>query len=299
MAVKSATPKPNFSAIIPVTKMHGRLREVEQILRSNDFPDLEVVIVHDKQDDYTGKELLGLVQKYEQKNVTFIEGEFKSPGLARNRGFELATGRWIFFWDADDEPIVSKFIEMTNEADKYGKKIAIGQFCMRTELGKQPHIVFQPQLNDVVFQTGLWRMAFRRERISDIKFKNYRMGEDQFFLAETNLKMDEIYFSPDVVYKYNIESLGQLTRDKISKKAISETFESTCNAIKSLPKSDSLIFRKQVIPQLISVIKYTNLKTSIHDVKVLRSLYSRTMYMTRREILKNLVEYVVFKIKFK
>lgn len=299
MAVKSATPKPNFSAIIPVTRMHGRLRELEQILRSNDFPDLEVVIVHDKQDDYTGKELLDLVQKYEQKNVTFVEGEFNSPGLARNRGFELATGRWIFFWDADDEPIISKFIEMTNEADRCGKKIAIGQFSMRIELGKKPQIVFQPQLNDVVFQTGLWRMAFRRERISDIKFKNYRMGEDQFFLAETNLKMDEIYFSPDVVYTYNNESLGQLTRDMTSKKTISETFESTCNAIKSLPKSDSWIFRKQVIPQLISVIKYANIETSIRDVKVLRSLYIGRIYMTRREILRNLVEYFMFKIKFR
>lgn len=299
MAAKFSTQKPHYSAIIPVSRMQGRLKEVEQILSSIDFPDLEVVIVHDRQDEYTGLELFTLVQKYKHKNITLIEGEFGSPGLARNKGLELATGRWIFFWDSDDEPNVSKFIEMVSEADNYGKKIAIGQFRMRIEAGKPRNKIFQPQINQVVLQNGLWRMAFRRDRISNMRFKNYRMGEDQFFLAETNFKKDEIYFFADIVYIYNNESLGQLTRDATTKKNISETFESTCNEIKSRPRSESWIFRKQVIPQIVSVIKHNSLKTSIGGVQVLRSLYREKIYMTRRELLRNLFEYVKFKVNMK
>jgi hypothetical protein len=56
-----------FAAIVPVTRMSGRLEVMHSWLRKIDSNIIEVILVHDNQDASTGKELNEIIQ-----NLTFI-----------------------------------------------------------------------------------------------------------------------------------------------------------------------------------------------------------------------------------
>jgi hypothetical protein len=66
---------------------------------------------------------------------------------------------------------------------------------------------------------GIWRFAFKKELIKGRRFPDYRMGEDQVFLAKILLSEQNYLRYEEIVYGYSCNNPGQLTKDR---KAVSD-----------------------------------------------------------------------------
>jgi glycosyltransferase involved in cell wall biosynthesis len=210
--------KPLITVIVPISKMHGKLRALEEWLQLIDSTAFQVILIHDVQDCETGPELEEILARTKNAKPQLISGHFGSPGAARNEGFQYAKGKWTAFWDSDDQPDCLEFQKMVEEADRQKCKIAIGGFSKtndRTGFKESTNI---PSLDfegsNLAFEPGIWRWAFLTNNISSIRFTHLRMGEDQVFLSQLDFLESEVYLHKNTVYSYSLNRSGQLTSDK-------------------------------------------------------------------------------------
>jgi cellulose synthase/poly-beta-1,6-N-acetylglucosamine synthase-like glycosyltransferase len=207
-----------LSVVVPIAKMSGRLENLKSWLEPALRLRIQVVLVHDMQDDLTSVELHDLVSKYPFDNLVLLEKTLNSPGLARNYGRTVTQGDWVTFWDSDDLPTPHRYLEMIEEAEITQKQIAIGGYQTQNVGNKVIGSTHFPtsDVNSIFRHPGMWRMAFKSELIEGSKFSEYKMAEDQLFLAELNLESKQVFFSNKLVYTYFLGSGTQLTNNKFA-----------------------------------------------------------------------------------
>ena len=93
--------KPFFSIVIPTFNRSKIIsRSVDSVLRQT-FSDYEIIIIDNGSNDNTD-ELIR--KKYKDAKIKYFYQEGSgSPANPRNKGIDLAKGRWICFLDSDDE----------------------------------------------------------------------------------------------------------------------------------------------------------------------------------------------------
>jgi|688.fasta_scaffold316228_2 hypothetical protein len=202
-----------LTAIIPIGINHRKHNLISAWQNTaNEFSqELKIVIIED----------LGSLKNAETQvkplfldldNSETLVGNFNSPGVSRNIGLSCVNSRWVSFWDADDIPEVSNFIEMVKTANMTSYQIAIGQF---TKFSNPNKIDFLPKkennLINVVKEPGIWRMSFRVDLLADIKFENLSMAEDQLFLLDQVFYKKNIFYFQKKVYNYQTQNNLQLT----------------------------------------------------------------------------------------
>lgn len=89
-----------FSIIIPAYNAEAFLDRCLESIRSQSFPDYQVLIVDDGSRDGTLRIAVDSADRDSRFHLTQIS--HGGPGAARNRGLELARGEYILYMDADD-----------------------------------------------------------------------------------------------------------------------------------------------------------------------------------------------------
>ena len=205
--------KPLLSIVVPVNQMSGYLDNLRiWMSKIGKFP-WEVLIVHDLGDFETRNELLSIIGECENPRIKFIEDSFGTPGLARNAGLKLATGDWITFWDSDDVPqvdVVNRVLQFTN----LGNRIIVASFTKVNEISgiEERFSVGKNSCFDIAVNPGLWRFVFKRNMISNIKFNELKMAEDQIFIAQVFNDNPEYIILDECTYHYFTGSSRHLTR---------------------------------------------------------------------------------------
>ena len=212
-----------LTAVVPITRMYGRLSTLNKWVNEALACGIEVVLSHDYQDPETEEELIAITKQFDNPLLKLVSKKVNSPGLARNVGLEQATGDWITFWDCDDIPSPGLYIRMIEIAESKGFDIAIGDFVTSDEQGEvvSQHLT-ENSLERTINTPGIWRYAFKKSRIQKKKFEKMKMGEDQLFLANLELIDSQIYFHNQIVYKYKIGHTGRLSNND---KAVGELIE--------------------------------------------------------------------------
>ncbi len=201
-----------LSVVVPVSKMSGRLGNLSSWLNHELDPRIEVVLVHDMQDEKTGPELRELVSWAGGRKIRLLERQFGSPGAARNAGALLVKTKWIAFWDSDDIPntgtVLGELLTLKIEPE-----ILIGNFKIQT-ITNRYEVVHSSRIQQVGLSPGLWRMVFLTNSIVGITFPEYKMAEDQVFLAKLRLGSRAIQYSDAFFYTYFRGDPNQLTANK-------------------------------------------------------------------------------------
>ena len=95
---------PTLSVIIPACNEEESIEQAISQLMSQDYPDLEVIVVNDRSTDKTGVVLEKLKVQYPQLKVITIY-DLPPNWLGKNhaiyQGVKEATGEWLLFTDAD------------------------------------------------------------------------------------------------------------------------------------------------------------------------------------------------------
>lgn len=289
--------KPVLSVITPISKMAGRLENLTTWLEEISYLPVEVIIVHDVQDEDTGPELDALVSSLSNPRIKLIHKFCGSPGAARNLGFSKATAGWISFWDSDDRPKVKEFFDMVIKGSERRSDICVGSYVEITPRSMKHHLVKATGAFDshqLLHNPGVWRMAFNREFTKNAKFAEYRMAEDQYFLCSLDLSSSNCYLSDKSVYEYYSGFGNQLTKSKAAFDDIPSVLKLMINLALSADSIDKISFIDNVIARvMLTGVKNAKIKVKIEIIGLLISIQK----LRRRKILQAQVHILKARIK--
>jgi glycosyltransferase involved in cell wall biosynthesis len=250
-----------LSVIIPVHKMENRLSNLEQTLRSlQDLP-IQVILVHDDFGDGTHDQLQNLVDEMRNEALLLLRIEVQSPGLARNTGLRHVQSDWICFWDCDDLPQPSAYLNLLQKTINQGALVGIGQICStdQTSDSLKHHLVDQNSkdfLMQLANMPGFTRMIFHNSVIADNVFNNLLAGEDQCFLRDLEFLNYPFFVSSDVVYIYITSQEGQLTRNKVAQLDTEKALKYLSSTFRSLTGQMRIFTLAQIVKLFFGVAKF-------------------------------------------
>ena len=244
-----------MSVIIPITRMAGRLANLEKTFEESLVEKIEFILVHDEQDSETQIELEALLSKFKHINIRLFRKTFNSPGLARNYGVEQSTGSWFCFADSDDLPHISNLTRTAIGAQNSGAKVGLGNMLVVN--GKQERLIESKYLCDRKRQSiaafalnpAFGRFVFNSKEFKSVKFPRIKMGEDQVYVANTKFLDFEIFFSDFLLYTYFIDLPDQATKNK---KSLSELPNALVFLIDALPGKTPLM-RRFILAQILKI----------------------------------------------
>ena len=118
------------SIIIPVYNRAAIVRDTLESVVAQTHRPLQVVLV----DNDSNENTLQVLETFKKEhpgdgfNVVITQESHHTAGAARNRGFELATGEWVLFFDSDDlmeEDLVASYVKIIERAKKKGRALDI------------------------------------------------------------------------------------------------------------------------------------------------------------------------------
>jgi len=233
-------PNPLFSIIVPVYNASEYLNRIMDALLAQKFQEMEVIFVDDKSTDNS----LVLLREFEIKNdFVKVHGLAKNEGIgyARNFGINKATGKYLFFHDADDWLEANGLIKLKKHIKEkeypdlilfphsvYDNKLNLIKSNKRKmdnlPTGLNGLIAYQAVCSGSI-SSSLWNKAFKKstwER-EGLSFDNRLYIEDFPLIPYACLKMETISYLNSPLYCYFLNDDG-ITK-KISDRLISASYQ--------------------------------------------------------------------------
>jgi poly(ribitol-phosphate) beta-N-acetylglucosaminyltransferase len=249
-----------ISAVIPLGNYKPHLSKIEDLFKSTDL--IHLIFVCDRLSNNGSDSIKRLMSKYPTREVTLIEGEFGSPGRARNAGKKLVKSNWITFWDCDDMPNVEAVFQFAQELENSERPLEVGiaQFKLLDEQSEKILMVSrQTKLLELPFNPGLWRMIIRTDKQEAVKFEDIAMGEDQLFILDLRLRNRCVAFSSEITYVYCKHSFGQLTRTQSRLNDLDSCIRMTLDRLVKAEIRDKPLALAFLMKQLITKARLSNL----------------------------------------
>lgn len=190
---------PLVSVIIPVYNAEKYLHQMLETVVKQTLKDIEIICVNDGSTDGS-KEIIKQFQKRDNR-ILYLEQSNFNAGVARNRGLDAATGKYVVFWDADDKfdkrtlEILYKKAELkkadlcacgVNEFTDEGKVYeADGYLRVEYLPSKDPFNKFDIREYFFDFASNvLWNKLYRRLFLieNNLRFQNIRQANDTAFV---------------------------------------------------------------------------------------------------------------------
>lgn len=219
---------PKISIIIPVYNVEKYLARCIDSILLQSFKDFEVICINDGSKDNS----LKILKKYKNidNRIKVINKKNEGSGEARNRGLELARGKYISFVDSDDwlnenflEVMYKKIINseydivMCNPIIVYNKNKEI----LRTGKFKELDFKKNPfEIIEILNMPIIWNKLYKKEILlkHNIKFPKFLYHQDVEFLYKVLVNTKKIYKIEKGLYYYykRIDSVtGNINRKNI------------------------------------------------------------------------------------
>jgi glycosyltransferase involved in cell wall biosynthesis len=192
------TTGPDLSVVIPVHNAESTIGAVVDQLVSVPQISSQIVLVDDYSTDASADEIRRLADAY--STVTAImHPSGLGAGVARNTGFERATGRYTLFFDADDVAHTDAVGLAIAHLDRSGADVAVMPYRYR-----RGEVVAHEAMNDPdikIWDTVLGSAPERAARLSEVApllgFSNYPWNK---VLRTDRYRQTGLHFSPTPVH---------------------------------------------------------------------------------------------------
>ena len=123
-----------ISIIIPVYNCGDQIKTIVNSILSQKFQDFELIIVNDKSTDNTLDILKSLAKG--DKRIKIIN-QLKNGGAstARNKGIQKSRGKYIIFFDADDNITPTTITKLYDTITSNNSELAVGGFTVQSYRG--------------------------------------------------------------------------------------------------------------------------------------------------------------------
>lgn len=221
------------SVVIPVYNIEQHLQQCLDSLMAQTLSDLEIICVNDGSTD-TSLQILEKYAAYDNR-LQVVSQTNSGPGVARNAGMELATGKYIIFLDSDDWFEPSFLEKLVNKAEHTKADVTI---CRAVEFDTDssrelpsewmlktrylPGDVFAPKdIAKYIFQFtyGMpWDKLYLRSFIfqSGLRFPALRNSEDLAFVFPSLLSANRIAILDEVLLHHRINRLESVSNSRCS-----------------------------------------------------------------------------------
>ncbi len=276
-----------LTIVVPVHNMSGRLAELSQWLDDARSQNVKVILVHDRSEDSTGRELTQLLEMKKSQNFTLLETEAHSPGLARNCGLEIVDTPWFSFVDSDDFVYISSILKLLKETELSHCEIGVGSYVSKDSRLGEETVVEPPTANKdalalhLAKKMGLWRFVLSTSSFGDIRFTEHRMGEDYLYANLVLNRTSRIFTSSQIVYKYFYGGNSNLTSN--------HSVMSDMIGIIELIKNTTPVMSNAIEFRVFSIQKLT--------LSVLKNLKTRDKVIEKTQLLVNLVLHPIYLLR--
>ena len=216
-----------ISVIIPVYKVEKFLEESVSSITSQEYKDLEIILVDDGSPDSCPKICDDLKKK--DSRIIVIHKENGGVSSARNKGLDMATGDYVTFVDSDDT-ILTNFSKVCKYLNNCNSDIVIVPFKdVKVEEGvfELTSQNFGSLINNSdVSISSTWSKFFKRENIENLRFiQGVTVAEDKEFVIRylTKCSNYSVINLPFYDYRDNPESVMNDKTFKLTKKLFDST----------------------------------------------------------------------------
>ncbi len=217
--------QPLLSIIIPVWNASDNIRHIVNSVLSQSLDNFELILIDDGSSDDT-LSVLHAIEKTDKRVKVYTKPN-GGPSSARNLGLEKAQGKYIQFYDSDDDIPSGALHATTSILDESKSDIIVSgwQIDLQTSRGiirnykqiiPQEEVVSSNVALYVLRSLGnngllynLWNKLFRADIIHkyQLRFReDIRFGEDVLFSLEYFKHVQKLYIIPDVTYHYQANS---------------------------------------------------------------------------------------------
>ena len=229
----------NLSIIIPVYNGEKYIEECINNVLEQAYNDFELIIVNDGSKDDT-KKICEKISKVDGR-IKIINTENAGVSSARNKGINIAKGKYIVFLDADDKILSDIYKNMIMDIERENADLImcsyLSEFDNRSEknifawsdrLFEDIEIKEEVMKNTVssikengeykeVIMGSIWRCLFKREllEVNNIRFReNLKYSEDLVFVLEYLNISKRVYTTNKCYYLYNRKTEDLSTTQK-------------------------------------------------------------------------------------
>ena len=236
---------PKISVIIPVYNGGAFISEAINSVFNQHYEAIEVIVVDDGSTDNTAEmvEMTG-------QDVRYVYQENRGVSAARNKGLEMATGKYIAYLDADDIWMENKLIR---QVEILGKKPEIGAvigFTCQVPMAMHLKPAIEKANEGGTFLLSVGGTLFRESLFRKVGTFDESMpsGEDTDWFLRAREASVQIVIHKEVVqlyrrHKKNISSNRKIVNSgllKIHKKSLDRRRMDGKRAVINLPKLDNV-----------------------------------------------------------
>lgn len=221
--------KPQLSIIIPAYNCGKSITKIVNSILRQSYTDFELIIINDKSVDDTARVINKLAQT-DQRIQIIHQTKNSGAAVARNTGIDRSQGKYLMFFDADDDIVpnaLMKFIKaieqpgvelavsgMTINTIVSGKQVASVDVCLNQPPARKAKENFRLYVLRLLGMDGrlyqVWNKIYLASIIktNQIKFQpGVNFGEDLLFNLEYfSLMTGKIKFITQPLYTYNQSS---------------------------------------------------------------------------------------------
>ena len=231
MAINDKKKEIAISVIVPTFNLEKYIKECVDSVLNQSFKNFEIILVDDGSDDDTKKIIKYYIEHEEKTDIILLENEEnRGAGYSRNRGLNIARGKYLLFLDGDDMLEHNALEKLYSVGEKSDADIVIYNYYFlddHTHVSTKCHSpvdmlveneksFVSSDVGDYIFQYFreiAWDKLFRREFIqeSNIRFQCQSNANDQFFVYAAMLKAQRMVKIIDYLLRYRINRRNQLS----------------------------------------------------------------------------------------
>ena len=224
------------SVIIPVYNVENYLPDCLDSVLSQTLKEIEVICIEDASPDNCGK----ILDEYEERDPRMKVlhlAENHQQGYGRNRGLEMAAGKYVYFLDSDDmiTPDAMEKLYDLSEKDGLDGVFFDSQVVFESENLRKKGAWYEPcrngtyedrvysgrELYDAFISQGDWtvfiqRQFWRREYLVDagVSSPEGTEHEDEFFAFKAILLAEKVRYVPERFFIHRFRDNSVMTRPK-------------------------------------------------------------------------------------
>lgn len=272
---------PKVSIIVPVYNAEKHLRQCLDSIINQTLKEIQIIIINDGSTDNSKEIILDCVSKDDR--IVFIDSTNEGVSLARNKGIEKASGKYIGFVDADDYVDPKMYEKLFDVAEKQNASLAIcNAMVVAEKMESQKRLQLNDECVEVSDRTVLmldflrfkydyanWNKIYASQIIKEyhLEFhKDLAIWEDLLFNLEFIAYLNKMVTLDESLYYYRIHNASVMADSKL---LISKQYNLLYEAYVSFCNKNSLDIEKEAFIQ-------ERAKTCMPNVFVLLKLRMRS-----------------------